>query len=93
MLGFSLSHIYPVPSAWDTGDADPLVTIEQRLKGSGDALFQACKTLDLKLRLRLEMDESNTRYLLTRISSLVEQTDDFYDSVFEDDSGVPSTRA
>ncbi|KAJ8469014.1 hypothetical protein ONZ51_g9269 [Trametes cubensis] len=88
MLGFSLSHVYPVPSTWDTGDANPRVTIEQGLKGSDAALFQACRALGLRPRLRLEMDESGKRYLFKWMGSLTEQMDDSDDDIFADDSGV-----
>ncbi|KAH9885109.1 hypothetical protein C8Q73DRAFT_718371 [Cubamyces lactineus] len=88
MLGFSLLHVYPVPSTWERGDANPRVTIERGLKGSDAALFQACKALGLRPRLRLEMDESGNQYLFESMSSLTKKMDEDDSRIFVNNRGV-----
>ena len=57
-LGFGLRHAYPFETRWTDDMPNPLDMLRGWLKGSDAALFQACKALGLRPRLRLEMDES-----------------------------------
>ncbi|RPD55375.1 hypothetical protein L226DRAFT_554522 [Lentinus tigrinus ALCF2SS1-7] len=52
-LGFGLRHQYPLPKTVSEEDPNPLIELEQWLKGSDAALFAACWELDLNPVLRL----------------------------------------
>ncbi|RPD54595.1 hypothetical protein L227DRAFT_604004 [Lentinus tigrinus ALCF2SS1-6] len=52
-LGFGLRHAYPFPRVWDGSMEDPLVSLEEWLKGGDAALFQAVEAQSLEPLLRL----------------------------------------
>ncbi len=53
LLGFGLRHKYPLPKSWAIGDPNPLLMLQQWLKGSDAALWKACKSHGLQPAVRV----------------------------------------